>query len=226
MLHGVLNQLLSVPLNKLKYGKFTIVYTMSESLESDGKITYTLGPSISLLSPTTNSVGIDYSVIASIIRQVLSAQELYGTNVLSSLSLNIYYELKRANMKIRFEDNDDLKLDKLISIVMNMIKPMDKDSSKPPQVTRRVSHSRQGGLPRSDVIPTQSLSDKPPKKFIVADLETVLVNDVHVPYAAGFVVVTPDIDIESISPEEYNIHIADGWVLSKKEVIIFLTCST
>lgn len=35
-------------------------------------------------------------------------------------------------------------------------------------------------------------TSKERKPFLVADIETVLINDIHVPYAAGFLVVEPD----------------------------------
>lgn len=59
--------------------------------------------------------------------------------------------------------------------------------------------------------------DTIPKSFIVADLETVLVEEVHFPYAAGFLLVGAD--IASLSNQMYHIHItADyGELLNFKE---------
>lgn len=41
-------------------------------------------------------------------------------------------------------------------------------------------------------------SCKEMKHFIVADTETVLVNDIHVPYAAGYFIVYPGDDIAAM----------------------------
>ncbi|KAF9603635.1 hypothetical protein IFM89_037148 [Coptis chinensis] len=49
-------------------------------------------------------------------------------------------------------------------------------------------------------IPALKASNKERRAFIVADTETILINDVHVPYAAGFLVVNPGDDV-SIKPD-------------------------
>lgn len=44
-------------------------------------------------------------------------------------------------------------------------------------------------------IPGRKPSSKEMRPFIVADTETVLKDDIHVPYAAGFLVVKPGEDV-------------------------------
>jgi len=46
-------------------------------------------------------------------------------------------------------------------------------------------------------VPALKPRSKERKPFIVADTETVIVNDVHVPYASGFLVVKPGEDVGS-----------------------------
>lgn len=46
-----------------------------------------------------------------------------------------------------------------------------------------------------DHVPSLKPTSKERQPFIVADTETVLINNVHVPYAAGFLVVKPGEDV-------------------------------
>jgi hypothetical protein len=50
------------------------------------------------------------------------------------------------------------------------------------------------------------------KPFIVADLETVLIDDVHVPYAAGFLVVNPGDKIVSKPDDEFDIQFSEDHI--------------
>ncbi|THG20979.1 hypothetical protein TEA_029855 [Camellia sinensis var. sinensis] len=68
-----------------------------------------------------------------------------------------------------------------------------------------------------DCIPAFKPRSKERRPFIVADIETVLINDVHVPYTAGFLVVKPgddvgakpDYSIETYFSEDYQMVILD-----------------
>lgn len=47
--------------------------------------------------------------------------------------------------------------------------------------------------------------------FIVADMETVLIEDVHVPYAVGFLVIEPGIDISSETTHSIETYFSEDY---------------
>lgn len=51
------------------------------------------------------------------------------------------------------------------------------------------------------------------RPFIVADTETVLINDIHVPYAAGYLVVYPGDDVSLKQDYEIEIRFSESHVL-------------
>ncbi|CAL5408040.1 unnamed protein product [Camellia sinensis] len=81
-----------------------------------------------------------------------------------------------------------------------------------------------------DCIPAFKPRSKERRPFIVADMETVLINDVHVPYAAGFLVVKPgddvgakpDYSIETYFSEDYQMIILDFEERSNQMLFDFL----
>lgn len=52
------------------------------------------------------------------------------------------------------------------------------------------------------------------RPFIVADLETLIISDVHVPYAAGYLVVKPGDDLSSIPPHSINVFFSEEYLQS------------
>lgn len=67
--------------------------------------------------------------------------------------------------------------------------------------------------PYPDHVPELKASSKSKRSFIVADTETVIINDVHKPYAAGFLVVNPDLSsneiIETYFSEDHRFFIPE-----------------
>ena len=51
-----------------------------------------------------------------------------------------------------------------------------------------------------------------PRAFIVADIETVLVNDVHTPYAIGYLEIDPSMDLSSIASSSVNIFYSEDHI--------------
>lgn len=75
-----------------------------------------------------------------------------------------------------------------------------------------------GGKSRyPDYIPALKPTTKERRSFIVADTETVLINNIHVPYAAGFLVVKPGEDVGSKPDYSTEIYFSEDHMLLKKE---------
>jgi len=144
LIHGVLNLLLSVPLEAMSYAKFTIVYTMRERIGGTD-ITYTLGPSISLMGPN-GVLGITLNVLTAIIKQVLNAESVYNENHVRILAINLYYEKNdKRKTKIQFREDDQGKLEKLMGIVRSIISPIDREGSES-EVPRKVGSKKRKRL--------------------------------------------------------------------------------
>ena len=207
LIMGVFNMLLGVPIEKFKYGKFTIVYTMREPVKGGSPISNTLGPAISLLlAGTKNTMMVDYSVMCLIIRQIMGSSELYEDYPLESLSLHFFYSPKRRNTKkMKWEVRDQFKFDRLMTLVKQLDIP---DHEYEQKKAERVNNSNRTNLDFSTLIKRLKQKDKPPKSFLVGDIETVMLNDIHTPYAAGFLVVHPDSEVESISHDDFTILVA------------------
>ncbi len=63
-----------------------------------------------------------------------------------------------------------------------------------------------------DHVPALKPTSKARRPFIVADTETVLINDVHVPYAAGFLVVKPGEDVGSKPDYEIETYFSEDHI--------------
>lgn len=174
-----------------EYLKLTIGYTMQ--LPSSSDLSFTLGKAIPLCDPLGNRVP-KKMIYEMIERQVRLYGEQYQDAVIKGVFIRIYYEAKDSLTSIAFP-----KISDMISQIINV---MDSEigSGELPEVKSL--------LYKKSRIPTKISSIKSKttecRPFIVADIETLLVNNVHVPYAAGYLVVNPGDNLTSIP--SYSIH--------------------
>ena len=115
--------------------------------------------------------------------------EEYNDAIISQISLRIYLFDVKATAAPNLSDDDILY--KLIEWMKNPGDDVHRDAIK---ITHSDSKSR---YPKS--LTSLKPSNQKRRPFIVADTETVLVNDVHVPYAVGFMVVKPGDALSSSS---------------------------
>lgn len=171
-----------------KYVKFTIGYNLL--LPSKSTISITLCKAIPLFYPIGSPVP-KKDIFDKIEQIVNSYAEKYQDAVIKGLFIRLYYECdKDVPISTEFpkiSDKDMIR--KIINVMV-----YDQGGGELPDVkSLRNKESR---------YPTQVTKLKRKRKecgpFIVADMETLLVNDVHIPYAAGFLVVKPGNDLASI----------------------------
>lgn len=159
------------------YGKFTIIYVM---MKEAGEIPFTICGAIPFKED-----GKDLPVYALVNQHVNKKAEEYNDAELSCIFIRIYHsEMKESEIPNISDDEIASKLWGCASCKM--------------QVEPREARSVGWGKRRyPKYITALKPSERPREPFIVADTETVLINDVHVPYAVGFLVVRPGDDRSS-----------------------------
>lgn len=159
--------------------KFTIGYVMK--IPTGDVVTYTLGRAISLFDSGGNAVP-NMDLYAKIYQLIMKKAEHYEKAVLSGVSIRMYL----VGMQ---EKESPLGWDEIDTVIFELI-TSGIFSGEPPEVK---SWGRKRGYP--NYIPALKPTSKERQPFIVADTETLMRNDVHVPYAAGFLVVKPGEDV-------------------------------
>ena len=165
-------------------GRFTIGYRLQ--LET-GCVNFTIGSAISLKDPSGNAVP-NKQVYVHIMRLVAQKAEEYPEAVLSGLCLRMYMEgMQVKDVTLTYEEIDT-KIWELINA----------GDAEPQEVPAQEVPAMGGSKRRyPDHVTALKPTGKDRQPFIVADTETVLVNGVHVPYAAGFLFVYPGQAINS-----------------------------
>lgn len=165
---------------RFNYGKFTIGYVMKLPT---GDVSYIIGNAISLNDSSGNAVP-NGGVYAKIIDLLIKKAEDYENSVLSGVFIRMYL----LGMQ---EKELSLSSDEADSQIWQLIKPGIGNEPGEPQEVKAIG--KKSRYPNH--IPALKPRSKERGGFIVADTETVLINDVHVPYAVGFLVVKPDEDV-------------------------------
>lgn len=177
------------------YGKFTISYTMKRSYGEE--ISFTLGAAIPLTYQDGELIP-KSEVIAHIARCIMKYREIYDGDCLVRLMIRVYMDCKKMDRPALSSEERDSSLSSIIQAGLSEIEP----------ITAREIRNRK----RSH--PTHITALKPCrtelKPFLVADTETLLIDNVHKPYAAGLLMVRPgeqisDIMIDTYFSEDYSI---------------------
>lgn len=174
-----------------EYGKFTIGYVMKIPT---GDVSYTIGKAISLNDSSGNAVP-NMDVYANIFQLLIQKAEDYDKAVLSGVFIRVYL----AGMQ---EKELPLSSDEMDALIWQLMNAGIGGGGSPQEVKAMGRKSRY-----PDHIPALKPKSKERRPFIVADTETLIMKDVHVPYAAGFLVVMPGEDVGAkpdYSIETYN----------------------
>lgn len=194
------------------YGKVNIGYHMkipkhesligSENILYKEEISFIIGPAIPLTDKDGNMVP-NMNVYYHIFKAVMRKAEIYGVEVVSALFIRIYLkdDLGWGDKML------PLSSEELARMILELMNSGDSGSDE-----------ERKALPikRSKKNYPKYITPLNPKRgvlrpFIVADLETVLVNEGHVPYAVGFKVIrpgenvalNPDLLVESYFSEDH-----------------------
>ena len=178
------------------YGKFTISFTMKQSYGEE--ISFTIGAAIPLTYPDCKLIPMS-EVYAHISRYIKKYAEIYDGESLVRLMIRVYMDgqKKGGRPSLSSEEIDSI-LSSIIHAGLSEIEPI---------TAREIRNSNRS-------YPTHITALKPCrtelKPFIVADTETLLIDNVHKPYAAGLLMVRPgeqinDLLIDSYFSEDYSI---------------------
>lgn len=177
------------------YGKFTISFTMKRSYGEE--ISFTLGPAIPLTYHDCNLIPMS-EVYAHIYESIQKYAEIYDGDYIVQLMIRVYMDGKKMDRPAQSSEERYSSLSSIIQGGLSEIEP----------ITAREIRNRK----RSH--PTHITALKPCrtelKQFIVADTETILIDNIHKPYAAGLLMVRPgeqinDLMIDTYFSEDYSI---------------------
>ena len=161
---------------KCSYGKFTMSYVM---IVPSGSVTFTIGNAIPFREDGQDLP--TYALIDQVVRQ---KAEDYEHEEISGLFIRIYL----SEMKVSVMPN--LSDDYIARTLRDIIERME------PREVKTIIHTKsKRRYPKH--ITVLKPKDRDRRPFIVADTETLLINDTHIPYAVGFLVVRPGVDLSS-----------------------------
>ena len=177
------------------YGKFTISFTLKRSYGEE--LEYTLGPAIPLTNDDCKLIPMS-EVYSHIYRYIKKEAERYDGDFIVRLMIRVYIEGKKMDCPALSSEERESILSSIIQSGLSEISPIRAREIQ----NRKRSH------------PTHITALKPSctelKPFIVADTETILIDDVHKPYAAGLLMVRPgeqvnDLLIDTYFSEDYSL---------------------
>lgn len=165
--------------------KFTIGYVMKNSknsLSGEVESSTICKKAISVKDSSGNAVP-NMDVYNYIYKLLLQKAERYNEMSLSALYLRIYYYKNR-------EKEVSISPEEIYNTILVLFSTSTATGDPPPPDPMR----RKRCYPNH--VTELKLRGKKKKPFIVADTETILQNDVHIPYAVGFMVVKPGEDVK------------------------------
>lgn len=188
------------------YMKITLGYRMQ--LPSSADFSFTLCKALPLCDEKGNRLN-KRKILSTIEALVISLGERYIESEIKGVFIHLYFDQNEANKKIDFPTEISSEIAAAIKSNIINVLTSDKVLCDLPEV--KSLKSKESRIPtKMNAIKTRG---KACRSFIVADIETVLVNSVHVPYAAGYLVVHPGSDLTSL-PSHFietfyseNIHI-------------------
>lgn len=166
------------------YGKFTISLTMIRSPGEE--ITFTIGPAIPLTNLNNDLIPMS-EVYGHIKQYIKKYAEIYEGDVVVRIMIRVYMEGKKMD---RPALSEEARYSLLSSIAEQEF-----------LVKEPVTRGRLRSPPRH--ITALKASSTKLKAFMVGDIETLLIDDVHKPYAAGLLMVRPGEEIKDIMVESY-----------------------
>lgn len=162
---------------KSEFGKFTITYIMRKG---NMNVTFTIGKSV-LFRDNWKEIPV-FDEVDQLVRQ---KAEVYEDEVLSGIKINIYLSEIKDNANSNLNDDE---------IARKIKECMNREGVAEKREARTIGHSKRRYL---KYITELKPSDCNKQSFIVADTETILIDDKQVPYAVGLLVVNPNIELSS-----------------------------
>lgn len=162
------------------YAKFTISLTMKRSFGEE--ITFTLGQAIPLTYMDSKLIP-KCDVYAHISRYIQKYAEVYDGDYIVRLMIRVYMDSQKK-AEDRPSPSEEERYNTLSSIIEGKLSEMKKHIT-----ARKIKHGRHRSYPTH--ITTLKPSMRKLKSFMVADIETLYLDDIHKPYAAGLMMVSP-----------------------------------
>lgn len=181
-----------VYITEFKYGKFTIGYNM---IKPNGEpVSFIIGRAIELVDESGNAVPY-MDVYVHIEKCVIQKAEEYDKNSLEGLYIRAYLLGMHS-----ITDKELPTSDEIASIIWNFISAG--IGSGEPRDVRSKAIGKNRKYP--EIIKSIQPKNHKCLPFIVADIETLILKNVHVPYAAGLLVVHPGNDVAANEGHIYN----------------------
>lgn len=187
----------------LGYAKFTITFTMLRSFEVE--VPFTLGPAIPLtdLDEKLIPMGIVYAQISQIIAHY---SHIYEGEIILKIMIRVYMDGINKVWQPKSEEESQIILYAIIDAYYGWCEPKTDTDTKP--ITVKVIRHSNRSYPTHITALKQSRTELKP--FIAADMETIIINQVHFPYAVGLMMVRlgeqiNEIMIDTYFSEDYKI---------------------
>lgn len=170
------------------YGKFTISFTMKRSYGEE--LTFTLGSAIPFTYQDCKLIPM-CEVYTNINNSILKYSEIYDSDYVVRLMIRAYIEGKKMDRPAPSSEERDSLLSSIIQDGLSEIEP----------IRAREIRNRKRFYPTHITALKQCFTELKP--FMVADTETILIDNVHKPYAAGLLMVRPGEEIHEILMDTY-----------------------
>lgn len=170
-------------------------------------ITFTIGNAIPLTFEDGNLLP-KSEIYAYLVQSISKYIDLYEGDSVHKLTIRVYTEAKKREIRILSQDERKTEL-------LEFLETFESIKSIDPISTKKIRH-RNKKYPT--YIPSRQSKSKNRKPILVADTETIPVDKdkVHVPYAAGVMVVFPtdnlsELRIDTYFSEDYSPHLFDSF---------------
>nr|YP_010127582.1 DNA-polymerase-like [Bougainvillea spectabilis]QPP04906.1 DNA-polymerase-like [Bougainvillea spectabilis] len=191
------------------YAKFTLTFTMIRSNEEE--ISFTLGSAIPLTHQDGKLIPMS-DVYSHIFRYINKYSEIYDCDYVIRIMIRVYIDGNKKDRAPLSSEERDRSLSLIIDAGSREIDP----------IQARVIINRKRSYPTH--ITALKSSSTTLKPFIVSDIETVMIDNVHKPYAAGLMMVRPgeplnNISIDTYFSEDYSIIFDDECTFSEESTL-------
>ena len=161
------------------YAKFTISFTMIK--KNKERISFTLGPAIPLTYEDDSLIP-KYEVYANIVNLITQYKEIYEGEYIDNITIRVYFEEINKNPCMPSKEEVE-------SILASILLFQSGLSDIEPIKGKKIQHSKKS---YPSYITTIKSCSKKRKSFLVGDIETIVIDNVHKPYAAGLMMVRPN----------------------------------
>nr|YP_010352581.1 hypothetical protein MFQ53_mgp44 [Bidens parviflora]UIR98934.1 hypothetical protein [Bidens parviflora] len=185
------------------YGKFTISLKMNQSFGEE--ITYTLGCAIPLTS-NDGTLLPKNEIYARVKEAFLKNAELYNGSCLVQVIIRAYMDQEEKQDRPELKVSD--RYQELLSFYQTELGEIEAITA------RKIQHSKRK---HKEYITALFKTSDERKPFMVSDLETILIDNKHRPYAAGLMLVRPGKDVKESLIYTYFSEDYSGYIESFEE---------